>query len=319
MQNTLQPKIILMAILAAYAVPQAANAENRAEAIELGSIQVISTTPLPSVGVTLDQVPAAVQAVTASQISEQHSLELSEYINANLGGVTVTEGQSNVYMPDVNFRGFTATPLAGAPVGLSVFMDGVRVNEPFGDTVNWGAIPHNAIANINLIPGSNPVFGLNTLGGALSVHTKSGSKFPGGAAEMTMGSWGRKAFNAEYGGSEDDLEWFVAGNFVSEDGWRQHSTSQVNQLFGKFGWENETTDIDLTLLAVNNNLDGVQAVPKSWGSDKDEEKSVIRGRILMIVMYIWRTWTAAILLVKINCFQATFMHVAAAFRILQVM
>lgn len=254
-----------------FAVPLMAHAE-KAEVLETGKVEVIGTTPLPSVGVTLDQVPSAVQAATADQINDQHPLELSEYINSNLGSVSITEGQSNVYMPDVNFRGFTATPLAGAPVGMSIFIDGVRVNEPFGDTVNWSAIPHSAIANINLIPGSNPVFGLNTLGGALSIHTKSGSKFPGGAIEAVAGSWQRKGVNAEYGGSKDNLEWFLTGNFVSEDGWRDHSTSQVNQVFGKFGWENESTDLDLSILAVNNNLEGVQAVPRSWGSDKDDRK-----------------------------------------------
>ncbi len=245
-------------------------ADNRAETLETATVEVVSTTPLPSIGATLDQIPANVQAVGAGEIAKQHPLELSEYMNANLGSVTVTEGQSNVYMPDVNFRGFTATPLMGAPVGLSVFLDGVRINEPFGDGVNWGAIPHTAIANINLIPGSNPVFGLNTLGGALSIHTKSGSQFPGGSIEATTGSWGRKGFNAQYGGEQNNLEWFVTGNFVGEDGWREHSTSQVNQLFGRFGWENESTDIDLGIAVSHNNLEGVQAVPLSWMNNREE-------------------------------------------------
>jgi len=264
MQKTLQPKIILMAILAAYAMPQAANAENKAEAIELGNIEVISTTPLPGVGVTLDQVPANVQSVSSKDIAKQHTLELSDYINNNLGGVTITEGQSNPYMADVNFRGFTASPLAGAPQGLSVFQDGVRINEPFGDTVNWGLIPQSAISSINLMPGSNPVFGLNTLGGALSVNTKSGSSNPGLAAEIMGGSWGRRGLNASYGGASGNVDYFVTGNFAKEDGWRDSSKSEVNQIFSKVGWQNETTDLDLSLTLAHNNLNGVQALPKSW-------------------------------------------------------
>jgi outer membrane receptor protein involved in Fe transport len=257
-------KNLALLIAALCAAPAAAFAEKKAETLETAIVEVVGTTPLPSIGATLDQVPANVQVGSANEISEQHTLDLAEYMNANLGSVTITEGQSNVYMPDVNFRGYTATPLMGAPVGLSVFMDGVRVNEPFGDGVNWGAIPQSAIANINLIPGSNPVFGLNTLGGALSIHTKSGSQFPGFAAEATTGSWGRRGFNAEYGGAQDNLEWFMTGNVVSEDGWRDHSPSQVNQLFGKFGWENESTDLDLGVLVTHNNLEGIQALPKSW-------------------------------------------------------
>lgn len=239
-------------------------AENRAEAIELGKVEVVSTTPLPGVGVALDQVPANVQSVKARDIEQQHTLELSDYINNNLGGVTITEGQSNPYMADVNFRGFTASPLAGAPQGLSVFQDGVRINEPFGDTVNWGLIPQSAISSINLMPGSNPVFGLNTLGGALSVNTKSGASNPGLSAEMSGGSWGRRNFNASYGGVDGNVDYFITGNYAKEDGWRDSSSSEVNQLFGKIGWQNETTDLDLSITLAHNNLNGVQALPKSW-------------------------------------------------------
>lgn len=263
-------RTIAMVVAAFCAAPHIAMAENKAEVLELGTVDVVSTTPLPSVGASIDQVPSNVQAANAEKIREQHPLEVSEYMNANLGSVTITEGQSNVYMPDVNFRGFTATPLMGAPVGMSVFMDGVRLNEPFGDGVNWGAIPQSAIASINLVPGSNPVFGLNTLGGALSIHTKSGAQFPGFAAEATAGSWGRKGFNFEYGGAQDELDWFFTGNFVDETGWREHSFSNVNQLFGKVGWQNDTTDFDLTVAASDNRLEGVQAVPRSWGLTEEE-------------------------------------------------
>lgn len=269
-QKVFRVRTIAMVVAAICAAPHLAMAENKAEVLETGTIEVVSTTPLPSVGATIDQVPSNVQAASAKAIGEQHSLEMTEYMNANLGSVTITEGQSNVYMPDVNFRGFTATPLMGAPVGMSVFMDGVRINEPFGDGVNWGAIPYSAISSINLIPGSNPVFGLNTLGGALSIHTKSGAQYPGFAMEATAGSWGRKGFNFEYGGEQDELDWFFTGNFVDETGWREHSFSNVNQIFGKVGWQNDTTDFDLSIAGSDNRLEGVQAVPRSWGVTEEE-------------------------------------------------
>ncbi|MDR2220656.1 MAG: TonB-dependent receptor [Methylobacillus sp.] len=261
--TTFHLRVICTALICA--LPQLALAENKAEALELGTVDVVSTTPLPSVGTTIDQVPSNVQAANAKSIGEQHGLEVSQYMNANLGSVTVSEGQNNVYMPDVNFRGFTASPLMGAPTGMSVYMDGVRLNEPFGDGINWGAIPQSAISSINLIPGSNPVFGLNTLGGALAIHTKSGAQYPGFVMEATAGSWGRKGVNFEYGGEQDELDWFLTGNFVDETGWREHSFSNVNQLFGKVGWQNDTTDLDLTFAGSDNRLEGVQALPRSWG------------------------------------------------------
>ncbi len=75
---------------------------------------------------------------------------------------------------DIQYRGFTAGPQIGTPQGLSVFLDGIRVNEPFGDVVNWDMIPMNAIAGVDVFPGSNPIFGLNTLGGAFTMKTKDG-------------------------------------------------------------------------------------------------------------------------------------------------
>ncbi len=262
MHNSFQPKLILIAIVTAYAMP--AWAENKAEILETGTIEVISTTPLPGIGTTIDQVPSNVQSVSAKDLAKQHTLELSDYINNNLGGVTITEGQSNPYMADVNFRGFTASPLAGAPQGLSVFQDGVRINEPFGDTVNWGLIPQSAISSVNLMPGSNPVFGLNTLGGALSVNTKSGSSYPGLFAEVMGGSWARRGFNAGYGGQNGNVDYYVTGNFSKENGWRDYSQSEVNQAFGKVGWQDDKSDLDLSLTLAHNNLNGVQALPKSW-------------------------------------------------------
>ncbi len=268
MRTALTPKLVTIAIIVAYATP--AIAENKAEALETGTIEVISTTPLPGIGTSIDQVPSNVQSVSSKDIAKQHTLELSDYINNNLGGVTITEGQSNPYMADVNFRGFTASPLAGAPQGLSVFQDGVRINEPFGDTVNWGLIPQSAISSINLMPGSNPVFGLNTLGGALSVNTKSGASYPGLFAEVMAGSWARRGFNAGYGGQNGNVDYFFTANFNKENGWRDYSQSEVNQAFGKIGWQNDTTDLDLSLTVAHNNLNGVQALPKSWLNKPEE-------------------------------------------------
>ena len=100
-------------------------------------------------------------------------------MNRRFTSVFVNEIQGNPFQPDINYRGYTASPLLGTPQGLSVYVDGVRLNQPFGDIVSWDLIPRAAIASTTLIPGSNPLFGLNTLGGALSVQTKNGRSDPG--------------------------------------------------------------------------------------------------------------------------------------------
>ncbi|NOS96429.1 MAG: TonB-dependent receptor [Methylotenera sp.] len=272
MRKTLQPKIILAAILAAYAVPQLAFAENKAESIELGKIEVVGTTPLSSIGVPIEQVPSNVQVIKGETLQNQQSLGVADFMNQNMAGVNINEAQNNPYQPDVNFRGFTASPLLGTPQGLSVYQDGVRINEPFGDTVNWDLIPQNAISSITLMPGSNPLFGLNTLGGALSVQTKSGEHYPGGGVQLLGGSFGRWAVEGEYGGKLDNgVSYFFAGNQFKEQGWRDSSPSEVLQGFGKLGWSNEKTDIDVSFSGADTDLTGngyqSQALMQTFGYD----------------------------------------------------
>jgi iron complex outermembrane recepter protein len=268
MQNSFQRKLprvklITIAILAAYFTPVLA--ENKAEVLETQTIEVVGTTPLPSIGTPINQVPSNVQTGTTKDIEQQQSLNLGEFLDSNLGSVNTSNSVGNPYQMDVSYRGFTASPILGSPVGMSVYLDGVRINEPFGDIVNWDLIPTYAISNINLIPGSNPLFGLNTLGGALSVHTKSGTEFPGISATASGGSWGRRAFEFEAGGADKDknVDYFLAGNFFKEDGWRDHSSSEVNQIFGKVGWQNDTSDLDLSVALADNTMEGTQSLPLS--------------------------------------------------------
>ena len=270
MQKTLQPKIILAAILAAYALPNQAYAENRAEALELGAVEVVGTTPLGGLGVPIEQVPANVQTAKGKDIADQHGLSIADYLNQNMAGVNINEAQNNPYQPDVNFRGFKASPLVGSPQGLSVYQDGVRVNEAFGDTVNWDLIPTNAISSITLMPGSNPLFGLNSLGGALSVQTKSGESHPGGGIQVLGGSWGRWAVEGEYGGKlSNGVSYFVAGNQFKEQGWRDSSPSDVLQGFGKLGWSDDKTDVDISFTGADTDLTGngyqSQSLMKTFG------------------------------------------------------
>ena len=160
-------------------------------------------------------MPANVQVYSSKELSRQRQGNLAEFLEHNPTSVTVNAAQGNPYQTDISFRGFTASPLVGVPQGLSVFQDGVRINEPFGDVVNWDLLPQSAIASIQLIPGSNPVFGLNTLGGALAIYTKSGSQYPGGAVELSGGSFGRHTLQIEHGGASGPWDWFLTGNVLA--------------------------------------------------------------------------------------------------------
>jgi len=221
------------------------------------TVEVVATTPLVGVNLSKEQVPAAVQTASSEDIANSGSLDLSSFLNRRMNGVSINEMQGNPFQPDVNFRGYTASPLLGTPEGISVYLDGVRQNQPFGDVVSWDLIPRNAIDEFALVSGSDPLFGLNTLGGAISIQTKDGVSHPGAALVLTYGSSGRKEAQGEYGGGKaKGFNWFLAGTGFHESGWRYDSTSDVRQGFGRFGWRNESTDLALTASYANNNLLG---------------------------------------------------------------
>jgi outer membrane receptor protein involved in Fe transport len=220
-------------------------------------VDVIETTPLPGVDLALNEIPSAVQAATLDDINNSGALDLSDFLNRRLSGVHVNEVQDNPFQPDVNYRGYTASPLLGTPQGLSVYMDGVRLNQPFGDVVSWDLIPRIAISEITLMPGSNPVFGLNTLGGALAIQTKDGVGKSGGSLQLSGGSFGRGTAEFEHGGSTGKgLNWYLAGNMFFENGWRESSPSDVRQFYGKIGWQHSRTTLGLSVAYANNSLTG---------------------------------------------------------------
>ena len=223
----------------------------------LAPVEVIGTMPLPGIGQPLYEIAAPVQSATSRELRQSGALDLGDFMNRALGSVHVNDIQGNPYQLDVNYRGYTASPLLGTPQGLSVYMDGVRMNQPFGDVVSWDLIPKGAIATLTLIPGSNPLFGLNTLGGALSVQTKDGRSHPGASLELGLGSHQRRSVEFETGGfNSNGLSWYANAHLFAERGWRDQSPSNVRQLFGKLGWQGDDTDVKLTLAHADNQLSG---------------------------------------------------------------
>lgn len=256
-----RPRWLALAVLAAYQ----GGVLGAEPTIQWQTVEIIGTTPLPGIGLPVEKVPANVQTITGEAMANQRSVTIADYMAQNMTGVNVNETQNNPFQPNVNFRGFTASPLLGTPQGLSVYQDGVRINEPFGDVVNWDLIPVNALASLSQMPGSNPLFGLNTLGGAISLQSKRGYTHRGGAVELSGGSWGRYNAQAEYGGvAANGVDYFMAGNYFDEDGWRDASPSKVRQMFGQLGWRNQSTDLSLSLSLADNDLIGNGLVQKEF-------------------------------------------------------
>ena len=221
------------------------------------TVTVIEAAPLPGLDLPLEKLPAPVQLASAADIERSGALDLSSYLARRINGVFVNEIQSNPYQPDINYRGYTASPLLGTPQGISVYLDGVRLNQPFGDVVSWDMIPRLAISTTTVMPGSNPLFGLNTLGGALAIETKDGMSAPGTRVQALYGSDARRSMELEHGGQRSGgLHWYVAGNLFAEDGWRDDSPSEVRQLFGKVGKRGTAGEVAFTAGYADNSLNG---------------------------------------------------------------
>ena len=219
--------------------------------------EIIETTPLPGVDLPLDAIPAPVQTAAERDILNTGAVDLPDFLNRRLANVFINEIAGNPFQPDVNYRGYTASPLLGTPQGLSVYMDGVRLNQPFGDVVSWDLIPRVAIASTTLMPGSNPLFGLNTLGGALAVQTKDGRGHPGTSMQVTGGGYGRRAVEFEHGQTAaNGVNWYLAGNLFHDSGWRASSPSDVRQIFTKVGWQDSKTELHVTGAYADNALTG---------------------------------------------------------------
>jgi outer membrane receptor protein involved in Fe transport len=203
-------------------------------------------------------LPYAVQIGAAPQQGET----LAEAMSRTMAGVNVNEVSGSPYQQDLTYRGFRASPLLGTAQGISVYLDGVRVNEPFGDVVNWDMLPEAAIGQSLLAPGSNPLYGLNTLGGALVLATKNGQDDPGSSISATGSSLGRRQIDLSHGARyEDGWHSFAAGTLFHDRGWRSDSPGRLGRLFAKLGRRSAALEWDLSVLAGGSRLVGNGLLP----------------------------------------------------------
>ena len=227
-------------------------------------IVVIGLAPLDRVGESPDRVPWTVHRVAPRAIDLSAVSGVGALLEAQLPGVSLAPAQGSALQSDVLYRGFGASPLLGANQGLSVYEDGVRVNEVFGDVVAWDLVPTFATEQVELLPGANPMFGLNTLGGALALNTRSGFNSERFDLTLEAGSFGRRAGEFGAGGAfgpDDEYGWFVGGRSFEEDGWRDFSPGSLRQALAKLSHRGERERIDFAVGVADNDLIGNGVTP----------------------------------------------------------
>jgi iron complex outermembrane recepter protein len=228
--------------------------------VTLPPVEVIGATPLLGSGVDRDKVPAETHVLTDQDIGRNGYPQALRALNENVPGVTLDAAAGNPFQPNLLYHGFLASPLQGNPQGLAVYLNGARFNQPFGDTVNWDLIPDLAIDRIDVV-GSNPVFGLNALGGALSVRMKNGFTYQGGELDLLGGSFAHYQGNLQYGVQSGNVAAYVAATGLHEGGWRDRQSSNLGNFYGDLGWRGNRGEVHINVTAAQTRLNGPGTSP----------------------------------------------------------
>lgn len=236
-----------------------------------GRIYVYPTAPGTGRGLEVDKVPSAINAVDANQIKRTGSLNVTDALRDNIAGVSISEATGNPFQPNVEFRGFVASPVTGTPQGLAVYQNGVRINEAFSDAVNWDLIPTAAIRSVTLVT-NNPAFGLNALGGAINLQMKDGFTYQGAELDVMGGSFGRIQGSAQWGKQVDrNYGIYAALEGLHDNGFRNFSQSDVRRFYGDVGYKAGDSEFHVNMGIAKNDFGANATVPaelleKYWGA-----------------------------------------------------
>jgi outer membrane receptor protein involved in Fe transport len=223
-------------------------------------VEVIGTSPLIGSGIDRNSVPAATHVLDHRDIERQGTPDLLWSLNHGIGAAFLDSASGNPFQPTFNYRGFAASPLQGRPQGLAVYLNGMRFNQPFGDTVDWDLIPNNAIDRLD-VDGSNPVFGLNALGGSINIQMKSGFTWQGGELSLSSGSFGQRQGAFQWGYQKGALAGYLAGTVLHQDGWRDLQSSDLQNAYGDLGWRGSHGELHLNFTVAHSDLNGPGTSP----------------------------------------------------------
>jgi len=242
------------------AVPAGVAFGQTAPALAVPDVNVVASTPLLGSGVDRGSVPQATQVLGPREIDRTNVPSLTGAILEDIPSATLNDTSGNPFQPDILFRGFTASPVIGTAQGLAVYVNGARFNDPFGDTVNWDLIPPEAIQTVN-VEASNPVFGLNAIGGSVNVQLKNGFTFQGADFTSYGGSFDRGSGIVEFGRQYGKFAIYAAGDITHDGSFRNTGNSDLYRLYTDLGWRNETTELHLGITAGSDTLGNPGATP----------------------------------------------------------
>jgi outer membrane receptor protein involved in Fe transport len=186
--------------------------------------------------------------------------DLLRALDRTIAGLSLQDAQSNPFQPNLIYRGFVASPLQGTAQGLAFYVDGARFNQPFGDTIDFDLLPDIAIDTVG-IEDADPVYGLNALGGAVVVATKTGRGFHGLEISGAGGDHGRSEGSIEAGWQDGPKSAYLAFQANHDGGWRRHSPSSLYRAFADLGFDGSRAGVHLKLTGADSDLTGNGSAP----------------------------------------------------------
>ncbi len=252
--------VLGLAGLAAPAAAQTAAPEPPAPSPVEG-VTVVAVSPLPGTAIDVDKIAGEVQTLSIPRLTRDRQVgSLPELVATQLASVSLNNEQGSQFQPDFVYRGFEASPISGIAEGVAVYQDGVRLNESFGDNVNWDLVPEFAVSTFT-VQSNNPVFGLNTMGGAVTLAMKDGLTFHGMDAQLAGGSYGNITGSAEYGARFGDWGVYLGIGGINDDGFRYRSPTSMGQIYGDLAYQAGGLTLHLTGSGALSDIGAVGPTP----------------------------------------------------------
>jgi outer membrane receptor protein involved in Fe transport len=227
----------------------------------------VTSTRLRDVDQPAVQVPGKVIVVSADDIQKLGAKTVQEVLQYQTG-IVLHDAVGNEFQQTIDMRGFNAQPVTAT----SVFVDGVRVNEPDFNTVNFDLIPVEDVERIEILPGTATVFGRNALGGVINITTKRGRRDrPHVGVDIGGGSYGRQKYSFSTDGPipVPNLDYYFGATRELSNGFRDEfdprdAGARITRLLAKLGYRPaDSTDMTLAYIRVLDNISQAGSLPAS--------------------------------------------------------
>ena len=255
-----------VALVAGMVTPAAAQTSDttrgRDTVLMLPPIEVIGSI-IPAAGPRIGSgIPARISAFTGRQIDAWEPRTLADALGSRTG-VSIYDDLGSPYKLTVSTRGFHVGPVVGLPPGVSVFLDGVRQNEPDAAQVNFDLLPLEHVRRIELLSGSGSLLGPNSLGGAVNLITRRGEGPLEAELEVSGGSFDTYSSEGSVAGATRGWDYYVAGGYERARGWRRETLGKNHNGFVNIGRLGPTRGMSLQGFVATSYAETAGSLPES--------------------------------------------------------